>query len=217
MKKKLCALLVSAMLFCAMPISASAAEQVFTDVTSDAWYYTAVNEAYRAGLVSGVGNGKFEPNRAVTEAELVAMVHRVLADDEDQNPKSSDGKWYSGYYDVWETKFPTKLTWKDPMYQTLVTDWSQFGYIGKSGVELGYCDAHASIYDHTAIPEDMWLEFAEKYVYDDNGNMYPWAEECWNGGYNNVLPKKSVCLNQHMQLSDIEHLAYSFDDLNVTA
>jgi GH24 family phage-related lysozyme (muramidase) len=47
---------------------------VFTDVSSGSWYYSYVMEAYEMGLVSGMGNGTFDPNGALTRAQLVQIL-----------------------------------------------------------------------------------------------------------------------------------------------
>lgn len=51
--------------------------QGFSDVDPDAWYAEAVNEAAKLGIMEGVGGGLFEPERAVTRAELAAVVVRL--------------------------------------------------------------------------------------------------------------------------------------------
>lgn len=51
--------------------------QGFADVDSDSWYAEAVNEAAKLGIMEGVGGGLFEPERAVTRAELAAVVVRL--------------------------------------------------------------------------------------------------------------------------------------------
>lgn len=51
--------------------------QRFTDVPEDAWYAEAVAKAAELGIVEGVGEGLFEPERAVTRAEAAAMVVRL--------------------------------------------------------------------------------------------------------------------------------------------
>lgn len=50
----------------------------FADVPADAWYAEAVSKASEAGIMEGVGNGLFEPERAVTRAELAQVVARLL-------------------------------------------------------------------------------------------------------------------------------------------
>lgn len=48
----------------------------FTDVDPGAWYAKDVAWAVEHGIVEGVGGGLFEPDRPVTRAEVVAMIHR---------------------------------------------------------------------------------------------------------------------------------------------
>jgi hypothetical protein len=56
---------------------AHAAGQVFTDVSSSAWYANAVNWAAEKGLMSGMGNGNFAPNEPVTRAQLAAVLKNL--------------------------------------------------------------------------------------------------------------------------------------------
>lgn len=49
---------------------------VFTDVPQDQWYFEAVQWAYANGKASGVGNGRFEPEREVTREELAMFLYR---------------------------------------------------------------------------------------------------------------------------------------------
>ena len=48
----------------------------FSDVKSDAWYAEAVNALGSMGIISGVGKGKFDPDRAITRAEFCAVAAR---------------------------------------------------------------------------------------------------------------------------------------------
>ena len=48
----------------------------FTDVSEDAWYADAVHLLASLGIISGVGDGIFEPNRPITRAEFVAIAMR---------------------------------------------------------------------------------------------------------------------------------------------
>ena len=52
------------------------AEAVFDDVPEGAWYATPVNVMAELGIVDGVGDDKFEPNRQITRAEFTAMAMR---------------------------------------------------------------------------------------------------------------------------------------------
>ena len=51
--------------------------QWYKDVPLDAWYKDDVYVARELGIMEGVGGGLFEPERAVTRAELAAVVVRL--------------------------------------------------------------------------------------------------------------------------------------------
>ena len=70
--------LTAAITIPALSLTASASNvttgQRFTDVSPDAWYYEAVTAMADAGIVNGVGNGKFEPTRPMTAGELATVL-----------------------------------------------------------------------------------------------------------------------------------------------
>ena len=47
--------------------------KTFNDVPANAWYTKAVNTLASLGVVSGVGNGDFEPERSITRAEFTSI------------------------------------------------------------------------------------------------------------------------------------------------
>ena len=47
--------------------------KAFGDVPANAWYAKAVNTLASLGVVSGVGNGDFEPERSITRAEFTSI------------------------------------------------------------------------------------------------------------------------------------------------
>ena len=51
--------------------------QGVSDVDPGAWYAKDVAKAAELGIMEGVGGGLFEPERAVTRAELAAVVVRL--------------------------------------------------------------------------------------------------------------------------------------------
>ncbi len=53
---------------------------IFIDVDENAWYKNAVNTLASEGIIAGVGNGKFEPERDVTRAEFTAMAMRFAGE-----------------------------------------------------------------------------------------------------------------------------------------
>lgn len=75
----------------------------FSDVKKTAWYGPSVYMAVDNGLVGGVGNGKFEPNRKITRAEIANILLRAFGDSVDFNSGSSkafgdvkDSHWAKG-------------------------------------------------------------------------------------------------------------------------
>ena len=51
-------------------------ESAFSDVAEDAWYAQAVAWAAEAGIVTGVGGGRFDPEGTVTREQLAVMICR---------------------------------------------------------------------------------------------------------------------------------------------
>ena len=52
--------------------------QSFSDVQKGSWKDSAIGYCYINGIVIGVGNNKFEPDRAITDAEFITMVVRAM-------------------------------------------------------------------------------------------------------------------------------------------
>ena len=48
----------------------------FQDVPADAWYADAVNTLASLGIITGVGDGHYEPDRAITRAEFTVIAMR---------------------------------------------------------------------------------------------------------------------------------------------
>lgn len=58
-------------------VQAALTEGVFYDVPPDAWYADAVTSLSAAGIMQGVGDGRFAPERTVTRGQLSAILHRI--------------------------------------------------------------------------------------------------------------------------------------------
>lgn len=56
-----------------LPLSASAAIS-FSDVPSDHTYYDAITNLAAEGIINGMGDGKYEPNQAVTRAQFTKII-----------------------------------------------------------------------------------------------------------------------------------------------
>ncbi len=57
---------------------------VFSDVQAEQWYSAAVNWASKNGIVNGVDQNKFAPNRNVSREELVTILYRFSEKDKRQ-------------------------------------------------------------------------------------------------------------------------------------
>lgn len=68
----------------------------FTDVASDAWYYSYVSEAYSLGLINGTSDDTFSPESSLTGAEFLTMLYRADSGREDDNAETGDSdSWYT--------------------------------------------------------------------------------------------------------------------------
>ncbi|WP_147381820.1 S-layer homology domain-containing protein [Paenibacillus nanensis] len=61
-----------------MGLTSSGSGTAFKDVAPGSWYEEAVAAAAEAGIVQGVGNGSFEPDRTVTREEMAVMLMKAL-------------------------------------------------------------------------------------------------------------------------------------------
>ena len=97
MKKKITALLISAVIAAALviPVSASGG---FTDVPSTFWAYTEITEAVNKGITNGYADGTFKPRNSVTNAHFCAFLARAFYADEYVDGTKSP--WYKVYTDV---------------------------------------------------------------------------------------------------------------------
>src|SRR5690554_4865935 len=53
----------------------------FEDVSESLWYYNDVKNAKRLGLIKGVGNNKYAPDREITNAEYITAIVRIFHED----------------------------------------------------------------------------------------------------------------------------------------
>lgn len=74
-------------------------KNLFSDVKSGAWYTGYVNLAYKEGIISGYGNGKFGPDDEITYGQFVTMLIRLLGYTE-----SDVGKMWPADYVVFADK-----------------------------------------------------------------------------------------------------------------
>lgn len=94
----------------------------FTDVPNrdDIWYYEAVTEASKLGIIEGMGDGTFKPDNSLTYAESMTLACRVNAiyfnrESELSTSKGTGTHWASGIeayarkYDILQSTFTFNL------------------------------------------------------------------------------------------------------------
>lgn len=82
----------------------------FTDVPADAWYKNAVETLASLGIVSGVGDGRFIPDRPITRAEFLVIAMRFAT------PPDGEAKTFSDVH-------------KSDWFYEAVTDASHYGWV----------------------------------------------------------------------------------------
>lgn len=101
-KKRILSAVIAAALSATMTVPAFAAAPTFSDVPASHWAYTAIEKAAGSGMVAGVGDGKYDPNGAITGGQLLTMLTRHFCpSDIETDPivlsqAGHSGRWYSG-------------------------------------------------------------------------------------------------------------------------
>lgn len=76
------------------------ASATFSDVPSNAWYYSDINDVQKYGIIQGIGNNRFDPNGTLTLAQAITMASRAHAYlNGNTISASSSGTWYQPYVD----------------------------------------------------------------------------------------------------------------------
>ena len=72
----------------------------FADVSDGAWYAKAVNTLGSLGVITGIGNGQYVPERSITRAEFTAIAMRfakLRTEGENIFSDISENAWYCDY------------------------------------------------------------------------------------------------------------------------
>lgn len=94
----------------------------FTDVKADSSDCPYIEWAYNNGIINGIGNGKFAPDRAVTREEIAVIIANFAKATGYKLPVNNEVKTYTDYYSI------------NRDYKTSVTAMQQSGIImGREG------------------------------------------------------------------------------------
>ena len=94
--KKAAALALSACLLMGSAQAVKASD--FSDLKSNHWAYSYIDKAAQAGLVSGMGEGKFGPESKLSNAQFITMVCNLLYEDKVNSfPSGAGSSWWLPY------------------------------------------------------------------------------------------------------------------------
>ena len=160
------------------------AGQTFLDVLKSFWGYESIERAAQLGYVNGVGGGKFEPNRQLTRAEFVTMLHRMAG-----KPTASTA---AAFTDV------SQNAW----YRDAVNWAAEKGYVNGTGENSFNPDGKITRQEVVTIlfrysgsqsgAETMFTATYDSQV-SDSGAIAPWAKTAmywaiYNGVVNGTSP-----------------------------
>ena len=85
-----------------VPVAPEVEVEYFSDMAGYEWAKESVDTLYEKGIVSGVGDGKFAPDKAVTREEMLAMLIRAYGVSTEGVPNASfadvpESSWFAPY------------------------------------------------------------------------------------------------------------------------
>ena len=108
--KRLSACALSLALSVSMILSAGAAGATFTDVPQDHWANPYVEAMTQKGVVTGVGNGRFNPDGNLSTAEFSVMLTQAFCPKEVADPEEGAAWWEPYLNAAWEAGYLTDTT-----------------------------------------------------------------------------------------------------------
>lgn len=159
----------------------------FDDVAEAAWYANAVETLASIGVIKGVGNGKFAPERSITRAEFTAIAMRFAELDTSGKNIFSDVPENAWYYDViigsikygWISGYPDGTFRPDNIITRAEVTPIVNRMLGRSGDE-GYILDHAdSLTRFNDLTERHWaycdiMEAANEHDYAKTNGVERW-------------------------------------------
>ena len=108
--KRLSACALSLALSVSMILPAGAAGAAFTDVPQDHWANPYVEAMPQKGVVTGVGNGRFNPDGNLSTAEFAVMLTQAFCPKEVADPEEGAAWWEPYLNAAWEAGYLTDTT-----------------------------------------------------------------------------------------------------------
>lgn len=161
----------------------------FHDVQTDAWYADAVNTLASLGMISGVGNNLFQPERSITRAEFTTIAMRFtkgILEGENTFPDVNPGDWFYDYVVGsiqygWISGYPDGTFGpNDPITRAEVTTIAN-RMLGRSA-DKAFVDIHAAnLRQFTDLADIHWayydiMEATNSHNYTKNNRVESWID-----------------------------------------
>ncbi|GAX90279.1 S-layer homology domain-containing protein [Effusibacillus lacus] len=91
----------------ALDLDVAANPQEFSDVKPEHWHYDFIRTASSHGLINGIGEGQFAPDRNITRAEIAKIVVRAF---EQTVPFTGASKQFTDVPDDWSKPYVEKAS-----------------------------------------------------------------------------------------------------------
>ena len=161
----------------------------FADVPEDEWYAEAVNTLASLGILEGVGENRFEPQRAITRAEFTAIAMRFtngVPGGENIFPDVSPDEWYYDYVVGaiqygWIDGYPSGYFGPEDTITRAEVTTIVNRMLARSADE-GYVDSHADrLVQFIDLTDAHWAYY--QIMEAANGHTYTITdgEETWTG------------------------------------
>ena len=169
--KRTSACVVTLALSLSLILPAGAAGSTFTDVPQSHWAHSYVENMAREGVVSGVGNGRFEPEGDVSTAQFAVMLTSAFCPETVAAPEEGIPWWEPYVNAAWEAGYLTDTTagfsyadgsWDADVVNAPMTRYDMAQAMNNTVVAEGMTQptaeqreaAQAAIGDFASIPED---------------------------------------------------------------
>jgi len=163
----------------------TAIAKTFTDVPTAAWYAEAVNVLASMGTISGIGDGKFEPERNITRAEFATLLVRFaeVSPGEARFDDVPSTHWAYDYVSTasafgWVIGLGYGRFEPDRGITRAEAVTLMNRVLGRSP-DKAYIESHAEVSSFTDVPSDYWAyydiaEAATAHDYDKNNGDEVW-------------------------------------------
>lgn len=160
----------------------------FDDVPADAWYAEAVNTLASLGMISGVGDNLFQPERSITRAEFTTIAMRFtdgVLDGENIFPDVNPDDWFYDYVVGsiqygWINGYPDGTFGpNDPISRAEVTTITN-RMLGRSADEAFVDSNQASLVQFGDITDRHWayyqvMEATNAHDYTETNGVEDWT------------------------------------------